>query len=410
MNTNGGRIVFLDNARALVVLFVVLLHASCAYSEIITWWPAQEFPKEIGYTILILFFDLFCMPTLFFIAGYFAPGSLHRHGSKGFIIRKFKRLGIPFILLAVFYLPFLSYAGYLRRTEAPVGFFDFWLSQLSQAWRPVFVVLDSPEKGALHANDFAQWHLWFISLLLVFFLVYALIAYLRSGTPRPPTADTTSNTSDKGILPALLGSWLLIILSISAVSLLTPVWSWAYIGGYLLFQPTRLGQYLICFGLGIYAARKHWFTTAEIPGPIWSWLLVGLVADAFFMTTSIHIMTTFPPLASALLMGLMRSTACIAWLVVIIKASQKLLNSRSLLWKALSGSSYDIYLIHLPIMVGLQAVAMYVPVDFFIKVILESVITIAVCLVISRMIIKPYPVASVFLLMVFFGTLGSLLS
>ncbi len=45
-NENYDHILFLDNLRYLLVLLVVVLHATFAYSKFVPWWCVKELKKK----------------------------------------------------------------------------------------------------------------------------------------------------------------------------------------------------------------------------------------------------------------------------------------------------------------------------------------------------------------------------
>jgi fucose 4-O-acetylase-like acetyltransferase len=102
------RILFFDNIRYLMVLLVVVLHIACGYSNYTTWWAVNDDNSAFCDFILRLL-GVFLMPTLFFIAGYFALQSLHRKGTWLFIKSKMIRLGIPWLIGVVLLGPVRTY-------------------------------------------------------------------------------------------------------------------------------------------------------------------------------------------------------------------------------------------------------------------------------------------------------------
>jgi glucan biosynthesis protein C len=64
--TQEYRLLFFDNIRYLMIIFVIALHAAASY---ITgaWWYVYN-PKEntIIFTLIFFFIDTFAMPTLFY--------------------------------------------------------------------------------------------------------------------------------------------------------------------------------------------------------------------------------------------------------------------------------------------------------------------------------------------------------
>jgi fucose 4-O-acetylase-like acetyltransferase len=108
------RILFFDNIRYLMVLLVVVLHSACGYSNYTTFWAVND-TNSIFFDYLLGILDVFLMPTLFFIAGYFAIPSLEQKGKWLFIKSKFKRLGIPWLLGIVLLVPIINYIRYYSR-------------------------------------------------------------------------------------------------------------------------------------------------------------------------------------------------------------------------------------------------------------------------------------------------------
>ena len=82
-----SRIIFLDNLRYLLVLLVVVLHAACSYSKLTHWWCVSDSSSPF-FDDLLMVLDVFLMPILFFIAGYFAISSLQDKGINHFLKKK----------------------------------------------------------------------------------------------------------------------------------------------------------------------------------------------------------------------------------------------------------------------------------------------------------------------------------
>ena len=94
------RLFFFDHLRYLMIFFVILIHSAAAYSNIVPWWYVRDLEVKSGlfFDVILIVIDVFAMPILFFIAGYFMLSSLQKRGAVLFIKNKFKRLGIPWLL------------------------------------------------------------------------------------------------------------------------------------------------------------------------------------------------------------------------------------------------------------------------------------------------------------------------
>ena len=89
---------FFNTLRTLMVLCVVVFHAACAYvPELVPFWPYHNPEASLMLDIVITFFDVFMMPTLFFISGYFSLMSIERKKALKFIKGKVKRLILPWV-------------------------------------------------------------------------------------------------------------------------------------------------------------------------------------------------------------------------------------------------------------------------------------------------------------------------
>ena len=72
----------LDNLRYLMVVSVLIYHSIGAYATIAPHWIVHDTGSLMADMIRELF-DVFMMPVLFFIAGYFALDSLRKKGAGG---------------------------------------------------------------------------------------------------------------------------------------------------------------------------------------------------------------------------------------------------------------------------------------------------------------------------------------
>src|SRR4030043_307067 len=100
-----NRVIFLDNLRYFSVLCVVLLHSGLAYFPVMTWWVVVDANTNIIAGWLVVFFDGFTMPLLFYISGYFAILTIQKQEITSFLKGKLKRLGVPWLICILFIIP-----------------------------------------------------------------------------------------------------------------------------------------------------------------------------------------------------------------------------------------------------------------------------------------------------------------
>ena len=343
------RIPHLDNLRSAMVLAVVLLHAALAYNQWAVWWYASDQASIPGFDLLTLLLDVFPLPVLFFLAGYFAVPSKAK-GGGAFVLAKLKRLGIPLVMVTAATLPVIPWIALTSRGLPAPPLASFWFSYLGHALIPDAALIQTMPDYSKFGEHFSQFHLWFISLLLCFFLLYALVPK-RSHAPE-------SRTSGR-ILATLALAGTLMALAMAALATTMQEWSWLNLD-WLLFQPVRIPLYLGFFMLGILAWRGDWLRSGSLPGPLWAWIIGTVLMLAVFLAVSPRLMLTPEPLAfpMALAQQAIRVLFCLAWLGMFLGLfrvqAKRSPRGDGRLSASLAASSYDIYLLHLPVCVVFQ--------------------------------------------------------
>ena len=180
------RIYFLDNIRSLMILLVVVLHSAEPYTHYRSWWAVND-QDSVIIDKLFLTLDVFLMPILFFIAGYFTLPSLKNKSAWLFIKKKFRRLGLPFIIGILVINPIYLYIWNYSRGYLHYNIWDVFLGSISSATKF--------QSGFINNIDqFQCYHLWFISLLLLFFIVFIFLHSVNSKLSTKSTANFKSRT------------------------------------------------------------------------------------------------------------------------------------------------------------------------------------------------------------------------
>ena len=271
--TSDQRFVFFDNLRFLFVVGVVLQHAGMAYSWS-DWWPVTD-NSSIIVAVLVGLFDGFLMPSLFFISGYFAIPSIYKRSIASFIKGKFKRLGIPWLICTLFIGPVLPLIFHYTRNGyiLTTSYLKTWLSVFSNAFQ--FDVGIMPPMTQVMANDlFYQRYMWFISLLITFFLLFALVFRLKpswfSLVDTPPVKDPGISSTLKLIfsiaLITFIGSALLIMTMFMTTSGVSHPESWFTFGNIIQFRVSRIFLHAVYFVTGILAFKYKWVQNGRFPG------------------------------------------------------------------------------------------------------------------------------------------------
>ncbi len=358
---------------------------------IIPWWSVLDSDRGQIFDLLIIVLDVYQMPVLYFVAGYFAVSSLQRHGIGGFIRAKVRRLGGPLLLVGIFFVPIMPFIGHRLRTEAAEGFLAYWWSQMVTIVDVHWVHITTPEIAMRHAQDYSQWHLWFISLLLIFFVLTAGLAKIF---PRLMEQRGESETAMSAtVLSAVLTAGVAGAILMGLVHRASPDWTWAKIGGLILIQPTRVPIYVAFFILGFYACRQNWFRSQTFPINPWLWLTAAVVLG-FLMLGVLKTIDVRPapiPWYLALMHSGLRMFSALAMLCFCLSAGLRWCQSPTAVWRGLYPVSYGIYLIHLPIVVMLQLAVLYFPIPAGTKFFLVAILSTAISWSLGRWIIRPYP-------------------
>ncbi len=357
---NTGHSQFFDIVRNLAMLSVVLFHAVAAYSTVTPHWSVHDGSSIIA-DIIREVFDVFMMPIFFFVAGYFALPSLLRKGTWQFLTGKFKRLGIPWLFAIFAIIPIFQYFGQMKaaagQTRHP--FLGYWITYLES--------FGTSRIGFLTPESVNQWHYWFISLLLVFFIAFALLLSAKNRWLRNPASSSISEpVRMRPIIKVLSVAAALTSAGYLGVSLFIPDMSWVRIDLLLQFQPTHLVFYIAYFALGVFAYSRRWFAGDEFPRRLSIWVPISLLLTVGFLVTGQRIFSnpaTSLDVSTALLapFSLLRSFLCLAFLVVIIAVALRYGNRVSAFNRDLAANSYNIYLVHLVLVVMFQHTLMVWP-------------------------------------------------
>ena len=158
-----GRLIFFDNLRYLFVLFVVVEHSAHAYDGL-AWWAVVDPSPSLLAGWLAAFSDVFAMPLLFYIAGYFVLPNLQKKGMAGFLKGKLRRLGIPWLVCILFITPIFALIFNYTRNSLTHSYWALWLEEMNSALQFTVGFINS-------MSQFAQHYMWFLSLLLLFFFL-----------------------------------------------------------------------------------------------------------------------------------------------------------------------------------------------------------------------------------------------
>ncbi len=383
-----NRIVFMDRMRVGLVVLVILLHATGAYTNVLMW-TVQDKPKSVLMDIMVFFLDGFLMPLLYFISGYFAHHALRKRSRWEFLVSKFRRVGLPFVTIALFLTPFITYVGVLNWMPNPPGFFNFWLPHVKSAADFTPLLFSTIEVASRHWMEYSCWHLWFVIVLLVFYILYAGYDFLKEKIHT--VAPSRGKGAQIGIHFAMICAGALIIVFYSLANLVVPEWVWWKMGIFYL-QPVRMPIYLVIFMFGAYSGSRKWFSNG-VPGNTWIWGTAFVLFSAALIPCMFHVFRMWgklSPYPFSLLHALIRTGVIISSLGFFMNYFTHRSAKKSPL-DIMSGVSYEIYIIHLPVVIAIAKLFTMVTMSPLLKFVFVGVIATGTSYATGRYLIKPHP-------------------
>jgi fucose 4-O-acetylase-like acetyltransferase len=163
----GARLRSADNLKVLLVVGVIVAHATMAWTGQDQAWvltePAVREPLLTLLMLASLVGVMFAMATFFVLAGGFTPQSFARKGLRRYVGDRTLRLGVPLVLYLLLLAPVVEYID-VREEGTWAGSF---VSFLPYAWT-------HPAPGPL----------WFLEVLWLFSVGYAVLRTCRPPRPR----------------------------------------------------------------------------------------------------------------------------------------------------------------------------------------------------------------------------------
>ncbi len=401
------RLLFFDNVRSLAVLLVVLFHAAISYSNVVPWWYVVDSSRSQLFDVFIAILAVFVMPVLFFVAGYFALPSLQHKGPADFLKSKFKRLGIPWFFGVFFLVPIMPYVRHYTRSidngEVALGYWRFWVASMRSSGWFRYAPL------SLLEDRFYPGYFWFISLLLCFFVVLCLLYEAKKkwlgGSVHSAKAGAASSRS---ILVRLLLFGCISSAGFLAVGWLSSFESWVIIANVLLFQPANLVLYVCYFSLGAYAFSKRWFANAHPLGRLTTWGSVCFLLSIGYLIV-VKKALAGPTKELAIAFAFSHSFLCLAFVGVLISLALRYWNRPSAIGQRLASNSYNIYLVHLPIVVAFQLLLASWQGPALVKFAIVAICSVLLSYGISRHVIKKSHLLAVIGLVVLFALMSILI-
>ena len=351
----GNRVYFLDNLRTFMIFLVVLLHSSIVYEDRgygALFWIVDDYSTNHLADTLNSILDIFIMPTIFFISGYFTVPSLKSKNNWTFIKARFKRLIIPWGIAVLTLIPLYKIIFLYSRKipqENWTDYFHFSNGIFSQSW------------------------LWFLPVLFLFNMLYVCFSNIEM---------KLSKLYLKGIIGVIFVLGL--IYSFSMDMLNARGWTKTVL---LDFQNERLLIYFMIFLLGGLCYKLKIFKSNPKGKKLYiavlftAWIPISLYH--YFMNASVFV---FSEIVDTLMLWVSYHLSLFSMLYIMINSFSYYLDKQGKLRKELNNNSYSVYIIHVIVLGIIALIMLNTAIPSLLKFMLLTVST----FVVSNLIVSYY--------------------
>ncbi|MDD3115178.1 MAG: acyltransferase family protein [Anaerovibrio sp.] len=256
------RIFFLDNLKAFTVCLMIVFHVALCYMAYAPewWYTVDKADPQFSFTVFVMWADIFIMPVMFFVSGYFGLMSLSKQTAMQFWKNKLVRIIVPWIAGVVLFAPPITFIMFASR-GIPMDYVNDYLFKLF-----------------LFGPCFSHVQYWFLGMLTYLYAALFIFCRLRPGfRERQPIS--------------LPGAKLFV--GFAALCYVCTAGAYFYTGGnndlwtfiwpVLVYQPTRIAFYPLYFFLGAYAWRHQWFVEGGYRADSAKWLPAFIVTGIAYV-------------------------------------------------------------------------------------------------------------------------------
>jgi peptidoglycan/LPS O-acetylase OafA/YrhL len=348
----------LDQLRAWAMLAGVAFHAALAYSPMLRpYWPAADTSGAAWVDALAWWMHLFRMPLFFALAGYFCALKVKRDGLSQMLSERLRRVLLPLLILL---LP-LNWAMH-RLTIRAAQHVDNPSAVL------VWIGQRIDEQGSVPMLP-GLGHLWFLAYLWLFVLLVWVLRTLELGALLARIGTRLRSRWSLIGVPVLMTPPLALTHAPwpAPESILPQAWAVAYFG--------------LFFALGFQLQRDEELVARwqrDLP-----WLLIGSLLAYSGMPWMLG-----SPDHGSWLHAVLQACAGYWMVLVCIAAARRWLTRPSAIARWLAESAYWVYLVHLPMLFAIQYWLLDVAIDWRVKLVLATALTLLGALLSFAMLVR----------------------
>jgi ABC-type multidrug transport system ATPase subunit len=378
--TSPDRLHALDAARAGALLLGIVLHATMSFFYFV---PAQDVSQSTALAVTFYVIHSFRMSLFFLISGFFAHLLFHRRGTRGFLKDRAKRVLVPLT------------AGWLLLAPPTIAAAIWGLKRTFPA-----LAETGGDSSAMAGQGFPLVHLWFLYYLSLF---YAAALVLRAAFVALDQSEKIRTRIDRWAGGALASYFAPLVLAAPTVAVLYFHEAWAVWFGIptpdngLMPQLPALVAYGTPFALGWVLHRRA--DRLEIFARQWAvnlGLAMALTSTCLAiagLTPNLAAMTSGGGIEGGSAMRLTYTAAYVlsiwTWTFGLLGMAVRFFSEENAVRRYFADASYWLYLVHPPIVFGLQVLLMKVPLHWSIKFPAILAVTMAVLLLSYHYLVRP---------------------
>ena len=358
------RMYFLDNLKWFIIWLMVVFHgAMCYMAYAPEWWYVVDKAEPVfSATAFICWADIFIMPIMFFVSGYFGLMSLSRYSLGTFWKKKFIRIILPWLFGSIFIAPFVTYI-ILASRHSPMGFYEFYTRLF---WGPFY----------------QQAQYWYLGALTMLYLMLTIAVSLCPSL----CTERTKKCPSLGIFLFLL---IVSIISIGLISSHMPPDTWTFYAYLLVLQPVRIPLYILVFFTGALAWKETWFVKdGYVPSAV-NWGIAFFLTGVFYLWQRFSL--PFYGLEPAVLVwsnAFWMGCFVISSLFFFLGLFHRCFNKTSPILSDLSATSYGVYYLHMPILFCIAWAFVDIHISVYPKYLCVCALALSACFFLSKYVLS----------------------
>lgn len=355
MGEQKRRIFFLDNLKAFTICLMIVFHVALCYMAYAPewWYTVDKAEPQFSFTLFVMWADIFIMPIMFFVSGYFGLMSLAKQTAKKFWQSKLVRIIVPWVAGVILFAPPVTFIMFASR-GVPMDYMNDYFFKLF--W---------------FGPCFSHVQYWFLGLLT--YLYIALFVFCRL---RPSFKEQQ--------MPSLPSAGLFLVFAVLCYVCTVAGYFyadgnndlWCNIWPILVYQPTRIAFYPLYFFLGAYAWRHQWFVEGGYKPDSTKWLPVFIVTGIAYLFYS----TIGAPMAASkeeyiLLKSAIHVLFLLSAVFGLLALFQSQLDYTNKFLGELAANSYNMYYTHMGLVMLIAWAFLGIELPVYVKYVLVCILS-----------------------------------